>query len=106
MTLAEIHSSQSQFQEICSNCVISGCIGAIDGLLVVVKCPSMKESDNNPSSYNSGHYCCHGLNVQASCDASYSFTFLAVAAPGKSSDQAAIEFRALPMALDDLPLGA
>ena len=29
-----------------SNCVISGCIGAIDGLLVVVKCPSMKDSDN------------------------------------------------------------
>ena len=32
--------------------------------------------------------------------------FFAVAAPGKSSDQAAIERTALPMALDDLPLGA
>ena len=46
MTLAEIHSSQSQFQEMNSNCVMSGCIGAIDGLLVVVKCPIMKDSDN------------------------------------------------------------
>jgi hypothetical protein len=76
MTLAEIHSSQSQFQEVSSNCVISGCIGAIDGLIVVVKCPSMKDSSNNPSSYYSGHYCCHGFNVQAICDASCHFTFL------------------------------
>ena len=30
----------------------------------------------------------------------------AVAAPGKFSDQADIECTALPMALDDLPLGA
>ena len=106
MKLAEIYSSQSQFQEISSNSVISGCIGTIDGLLVVVKCPSMKDSSNNPSSYYSGHYYCHGLNVQAICDASCRFTFFAVAAPGKSSDQAAIERTALPMALDDLPLGA
>ena len=106
MALAEIHSTQSQFQEISSNSVISGCIGAIDGLLVAVKCPSMKDISNNPSSYYSGHYCCHGLSVQAICDASCHFTFFAVAAPGKSSDQAAIECTALPMALDDLPLGA
>jgi DDE superfamily endonuclease len=32
--------------------------------------------------------------------------FFVVAAPGKSFDQAAIECTALPMALDDLPLGA
>jgi DDE superfamily endonuclease len=106
MTLAEIHSSQSQFQEISSNSVVSGCIGAFDGLLVVVKCPSMKDSDNNHSSYYSGHYCCHGLNVQAIFDASCCFTCFAVAAPGKSSDQAAIKYRSFPMALDDLPLGA
>ena len=86
--------------------MISGCIGAIDGLLVVVKCPSMKDSSNNPSSYYSGHYCCHWLNVQAICDASCQLTFFAVAAPGKSSDQAVIECTALPMALDDLPLAA
>ena len=105
-TLAEIHSSQSQFQEISSNSVISGCIGAFDSLLVVVKSPSIKDSGNNPSSYYSGHHCCHGLNVQAICDASCCFTFLAVAAIGKSSDQADIECTALQVALDDLPLGA
>ena len=80
-----LQASQSQFQEISSNSVISGCIGAIDSLLVVVKCPSMLDSSNNPSSYYSGHYCCHGLNVQAICDASCHLIFFAVAAPGKLS---------------------
>ena len=106
MTLAEIHSSQSQFQEISSNSVVRGCIGAIDGFLVVVKCPSMKDSESNHSSYYSGRYYCHGLNVQAICNASCCFTCFAIAAPGKSSCQAAIEYRAFPMSLDDLPLGA
>ena len=105
-TPAEISASQKQFQDISSNSVISGCVGAIDGLLVVIKCPSRKDSGNNPSSYFSGHYCCHGLNVQAICDASCRFTFFAVAAPGKSSDQAAIECTVLPMVLDDFPPGA
>ena len=68
---AEICSVQAGFCNISSNSVITGCVGAINGVLVVIKCPSMKASDNNPSSFNSGHYCCHGLNVQAFCDASY-----------------------------------
>jgi hypothetical protein len=76
MTLAKTHSSQIQFQEISSNSVISGCPGAIDGLLAVVKCPSMKDRDNNPCSYYSGHYCCHGLNIQAICDVPCCITFL------------------------------
>ena len=103
---AEICKAQAQFCDISSNNVISGCVGAIDGLLFVIKCPSMKDSNNNPSSYYSGHYCCHGLNIQAICDASCRFIFFAVAAPGKSSDQAAIERTALPTSLDGLPLGS
>ena len=88
---AEICSVQAGFCNISSNSVITGCVGAMDGLLVVIKCPSTKASDNNPSSYYSGHYCCHGLNVQAICDSSCCFSFFAIAAPGKSSDQAAVE---------------
>ena len=45
------------------------------------------------------------MNIQASCEASCRFTFFAVAAPGKSSDQAAIERSVLSLVLDDLPLG-
>jgi DDE superfamily endonuclease len=106
---AEICSVQAGFCNISSNSVITGCVGAIDGLLVVIKCLSMKgASDNNPTSYYSGHYCCHGLNVQAICDSSCCFIFfaVAVAAPGKSSDQAAMEQTSLLTALDCLPLGS
>ena len=82
---------QAGFYNISSKRVINGCVGVIDGLLVLIKLPFMKASDNNPSSYNSGHYCCHGLNVQPICDSSCHFIFLAVATPGKSSDQAVVE---------------
>jgi DDE superfamily endonuclease len=102
----EICSVQAGFCNISSNSVITGCVGAIDVSLIFIKCPSMKASDNNPSSYYSGHCCCHGLNVQAICDASCHFTFFAVAAPGKSSIQAAVEQASLPTALDCLPLGS
>ena len=102
----EICSAQTQFCDISSNSVISGCVGAMDGLLVVIKCPSMKDSNNNPSSYYSGHYCCHGLNIQTICDDSCQIIFLAVAAPGKSSDQATIECTGLPAILDTLSLGS
>ena len=73
---AEIYSVQAGFCSISSNRVMTGCVGAIDDSLVEIKCPSMKASDNNPSSYYSGHYCCHGLNVQAICDSSCHFTIL------------------------------
>ena len=44
--------------------------------VVVIKCPSMKASDNNPSSYYSGHYCYHGFIVQAISDVLHCFNFL------------------------------
>ena len=66
----------------------------------------MNKSENNPSSYYSGHYCCHGLNIQTVCDASCCFLYFAVAAPGKSSDQAAIERTKLITALENLLFGS
>ena len=67
----EVFSAQTQFCNIRSKIETSGCVSAMDCLLVVIKCSSMKDSNSNPSSYYSGHYCCHGLNIQAICDASY-----------------------------------
>ena len=105
-TPREVHYNQLGFQDVSSNNDKNGCIGPIDGLLVVIKCPSMKDSENNPSSYYSGHYCYNGLNIQAVCDASCCFLFFAVAAPGKSSDQAAIKRTRLSTALENLPFGS
>ena len=103
---AEICYVQAGFCNICYNMMITGCVGTIDGLLVVIRCPSMKASDNNPSSYYNGHYCCHGLNVQAICDSSSCFTFFAIAAAGKSSVQAAVDQISLLTALNCLPVGS
>ena len=106
MSATEICSVQTQLPKISSNSIISGCVGAMDGLLVVIKCPLLKDCNNYPSSYYSGHCCCHGLNIRAICDVFCQFIFLAVAAPGKSSDQAAIEHTGLPATLDTFPLGS
>jgi hypothetical protein len=93
------------FQKKSSNGVHTGCIGAIDGLLAEIKCPSMQESENHPKSYFSGHYGCHGLNVQAVCDSKCRFIFFAVAAPGKTPDQTAFERTSLYELIQNLPPG-
>ena len=65
----------------------------------------MSDCDNNPASYFSGHYYCHGINVQAECDACCRFIFFAVCAPGSSADQVAIERTNLLEVLEGLPPG-
>ena len=85
---------------------MTGCAGAVNDLLAVIKCPSMKASGNNASSNYSSHSCCYGLIVQAICDSSCHFIFIAIAAPGKSSDQSAEQQTSLLTALNCLPLGS
>jgi hypothetical protein len=57
-----------QFESKSTNQVLRGCVGVMDGLLVRIKCPSVKESNDNPRAYHSGHYNADGLNVQAICN--------------------------------------
>jgi hypothetical protein len=45
---------------------------------------------SNPGDYFSGHYQRFGLNVQAMVDSRLRFTYVAVAAPGKTNDNRAI----------------
>ena len=40
---------------ICYNMMITGFVGTMDDLLGVNECPSIKASDNNPSSDYRGH---------------------------------------------------
>jgi hypothetical protein len=40
----------------------------------------------NIGSYFSGHYQCHGLNVQATCDANCRLIFLSIKCPGGTGD--------------------
>ena len=65
LTPWEVQHEQIGFCPVSSYNVINGYVGAIDGLLLVIKCSFMNNSENKPSWHYSGHYCCHGLTIQA-----------------------------------------
>jgi hypothetical protein len=104
-TAEEFEATRKGFKAKSSHGIMRGCVGAIDGLLATIKCPSMADSEGNPRSYYSGHYNEHGLNVQAVCDARCRFIFFSVAAPGKTPDQLAFERTSLFQVVQKLPLG-
>ncbi len=56
--------------------VMSGCAGALDGFLFLIRTPKRREAANSRL-YFSGHYSRMGLNVQAMRDANYKFTYVA-----------------------------
>ena len=58
-------------------------LGALDGWLPRVEMPW---DVSNQTDYFSGHYQCHGYNVQAMCDLDLLFLYYSVAAPGKTND--------------------
>ena len=96
---------QNGFQAKSIHGLIRGCVGCIDGFLIEIKCASERECRNSPISYYSGRYCCYGLNIQVVCDVNMGFIFSSVTAPGKSSDQAALEKTSLHSIISQLPLG-
>ncbi len=66
--LEELHKSAHEFHQCSGEGVLNGCVAALDGWLCCIRIPSAQET-NQVVSYFSGHYQCHGLNVQATCDA-------------------------------------
>jgi len=83
-----------------------GCVGALDGYLLLTNCPSREEDEvANVNCYYSEHSRHYGLNVQAIVDAHCRFMTVAVAAPGGADDEfALLESRMIPK-LESLPLG-
>ena len=61
-------------------------LGCMDGWFPRTEMP--RDVDNQ-TDYYSGHYQCHGLNIQALCDPDLLFLYVAVAAPGKVNDDRA-----------------
>jgi len=104
-TPEEIQAAMDAFADRSSNRILRGCIGALDGFLAKINCPSLEECEHNQDAYFSGHYQTHGINVQAVCDHKSRFIFFAVAAPGKTADQVAFERTSLPAVLAKLPAG-
>jgi hypothetical protein len=82
--------------------VMSGCVGALDGFLFLIRTPKRREAANIRL-YFSGHYSRIGLNVQAMCDTNCKFTYVAVLAPGRSSDLKAYEKSLLQRWIENLP---
>ena len=62
--LSELKEVAIEFQGKSSFGVLDGCVGALDGWLCRIKVPLGKDT-SNIASYYSGHYCCYGINVQA-----------------------------------------
>ena len=94
----------SQFEANASRSVFRGCVGALDGLTVLIKAPSAAEAEN-VLSYYSGHYKHDSLNVQAMSNHCGKFLYFAVAAPGSSPDASALALTRLQQWIDALPHG-
>ncbi len=74
-----------QFKENASVPEFSGCVGALDGMTVLLKAPTAVEAENVLADY-SLHYKHDSLNVQTLSDYRGKFLYFAVAAPGRFPD--------------------
>ena len=104
-TVDEMKKVADDFATVSTDSLIRGCVGCIDGFLATTKRPTMKESNNSPRAFYSGHYNTFGLNIQAVCDVRCRFLFFGVVAPGKCGDQVAFERTALFEYTKGLPDG-
>ena len=103
-TTEAIEKSVDGFKAISREEVIDGCVACIDGFLLPITVPSVEETANQIA-YYSGHYNTNGINVQAACDSHCRFVYVALAAPGSSSDLVALRKTTLSDKIANLPLG-
>jgi DDE superfamily endonuclease len=101
-TEEECRAAAAGFASISYNQAIINCVSVFDGYLVEIETPSTKDV-GNVRSYYSGHYQCHGVNVQASCDSDCRFTYIALAGPGVMADREAIRRCKLGKLIASLP---
>jgi hypothetical protein len=65
--------------------VMAGCVGALDGMLLLICTPS-REDISNVCQFFSGHYQRMGINVQGLVDSNLHFLYVGVLGGGRSSD--------------------
>jgi hypothetical protein len=90
------------FEEKSTDGVMSGCVGALDGYLHLIRALSRKES-SNVRQYFSGHYQRRGLNVQAMVDSKLRFMYVAILKGGRSSDYKSYLKSSLLLWIESLP---
>jgi hypothetical protein len=76
-------------------------IGALDGILIQCKCPSMEEHPRPTQFWTRKGY--FAFNVQAICDATRCIVFLSVDCPGSSHDSVVFRMSAMGSHLVDIP---
>lgn len=104
-TAAEISESIQGFKNISTGGVVDGCVACLDGFLLLIQPPSPNET-GNVMSYYSGHYAAYGINIQAACDSSCRFVYVALAAPGRTADVVALRKTSLSNMIERLPIGS
>ena len=57
----EMREVAQGFEQYSTSQLIRGCVGCIDGYLATTTKPTMKDSNNNPRAFYSGHYGVYGL---------------------------------------------
>ena len=84
-----LYEIERGFAALSTNQCFRGCVGAMDGLIVKIKAPSLKD-DSHPMRFFVYRKHCYGLNVQAMSDAEYRFTWAQIDTSGTSSDYLAL----------------
>jgi len=103
-TQAALNDVSAGFADITGNGLIQGCVGCMDGMLLRISAPTLKQA-KNAKSFFSGHYQDFGMNVQAVCDSQCRFTYASVAAPGGWNDLAVYRQSGIATQIERLPLG-
>jgi hypothetical protein len=103
-TAQECREAAMKFRNISTGHAIKNCVTVVDGYLLRMTTPSKKEA-KNVRSFFSGHYQCHGVNIQAGCDADCRYTYVALAAPGVTADRDSLEACGFFDIIEALPVG-
>lgn len=82
--------------------IMAGCIGALDGLLLLIRTPTRNEA-SNVRQFFSGHYQRMGLNVQGLVDCHLRFIYAGILTGGRSSDYKAYQKSKLRDWIENLP---
>jgi len=101
-TMEELDDVRKGFEGISTEEVMFGCVGALDGYLLLIRTPSRKES-TNVRQYFSGHNQQMGLNVQAMVDRNLRFMYASILKCGRSSDYKAYLKSRLFSWIENLP---
>jgi hypothetical protein len=76
-TANELEDVKKGFESKSTENIMSGCVGALDGFLLLIRMPSRREA-SNVRQFFSGHYQQMGLNVQAVVDSKLRYMYAAI----------------------------